>query len=183
MTSHELNDIYFDWMRQLVCDFDYTVGRSYSKLLHALHEAEFYYSIPMDGNRAEDGISLRYRFGYEQGIDSRIIASRLDNKPCSVLEMLIALDVRCEEHIMVDPEEGNRYGRWFWTIMANMGLDEMDDLHFHYYAVDDIIHRFLDREYGSHGEDGLVYLPDCKEDLRHVDIWCQMMWYLSTMVL
>ena len=183
MTSHELNDIYFDWMQQLVCDFDYTGGRSYYKLLRHLHETEFYYSIPMDGNRAEDGVSLRYRFGYEQGIDSRIIASELDNKPCSVLEMLIALDVRCEEHIMVDPDEGNRYGRWFWTIMANMGLNEMDDLHFDRYEVRHILHRFLDRQYGRHGEQGLVYLPDCKEDLRHVDIWCQMMWYLSTMVL
>ena len=77
MTSHELNDIYFDWMQQLVCDFDYTVGRSYYKLLQVLHETEFYYSIPMDGNRAEDGVSLRYRFGYEQGIDSRIIAKNI----------------------------------------------------------------------------------------------------------
>lgn len=180
MTSHELNDIYFNWMQQLVCDDEYTEGRSYYKLFRTLLNEEFYYILPMDGNRAEDGIDLRYRFGYEHGIDERIVATELDYKPCSILEMLVALVVRFEEHIMVDPDHGDRFGRWFWTMIDNMGLLEMDDAHFSYSKTHDILNRFLERQYGPHGEGGLVYLPDCTEDLRRVDIWCQVMWYLSS---
>jgi len=52
--------------------------------------------LPMDGNRAEDGIDLRYRFGYEKEYEGSTIASYLDNSPCSVLEMLIALAFRAK---------------------------------------------------------------------------------------
>lgn len=182
MTSHELNDIYFDWLMQLVCEDERVDCRNYYKLFGLLHDTIFYSLVPMDENRADDGIELRYRFGYEKGIEARIIASELDYRPCSVLEMLVALVVRCEEHIAVDPEVGCRFGRWFWTIMSNLGLDSMTDLDFDWDTAHDILDRFLNREYGPHGEGGLVYLPDCKEDLRHADIWYQMMHYLSSMM-
>ncbi|WP_243133445.1 hypothetical protein [[Ruminococcus] torques] len=59
--------VYFNWMCQLVFDGRYSKKLSYRRLLKVLHKIEFTYSIPMDGNRAEDGIDLRYRFGYENG--------------------------------------------------------------------------------------------------------------------
>ena len=65
MTKNELNDAYFNWMYQLVFDGRYSKRLSYRKLLRELHRIEFTYIIPMDGNRAEDGVDLRYRFGYE----------------------------------------------------------------------------------------------------------------------
>ena len=45
-------------------------NKSYRRLFYKLHDTEFAYTIPMDGNRAEDGIELRYRFGREQGYSS-----------------------------------------------------------------------------------------------------------------
>ena len=104
MTKNELNDAYFNWMYQLVFDGRYSKRLSYRKLLRELHRIEFTYSIPMDGNRAEDGVDLRYRFGYENGYSSSMISVYLDNRMCSVLEMMIALAIRCEEHIMDDPD-------------------------------------------------------------------------------
>lgn len=62
----ELNNEYFEWMCQLVYDERYIRRLSYQKLLNHLHNIDFQYSLPMDGNRAEDGIDLRYRFGYEK---------------------------------------------------------------------------------------------------------------------
>ena len=62
MTRDELIDQYFDWMYQLVVDDRYS-NKSYRKLFARLYDTEFTYTIPMDGNRAEDGIDLRYRFG------------------------------------------------------------------------------------------------------------------------
>lgn len=125
MTKSELNDTYFNWMCQLVFDGRYSKKLSYRRLLKVLHKIEFTYSIPMDGNRAEDGIDLRYRFGYENGYSSSMISAYLDNKTCSVLEMMIALAIRCEEHIMDDPDVGNRTGQWFWNMIVNLGLGSM----------------------------------------------------------
>ena len=65
MTELELNNLYFDWMCQLVCNEQYHRRLSFRKLLNHLHRIDFKYSHPMDCNRAEDGIDLRYRFGYE----------------------------------------------------------------------------------------------------------------------
>jgi hypothetical protein len=133
----------------------------------------------MDGNRAEDGIDLRYRFGYEQGYDSPMIATLLDDRPCSVLEMLIALAIRCEEHIMNDPDIGNRTGQWFWNMIINLGLGFMDDTKFDENYVKDVISRFLYRKYKRNGEGGLFTVEHCKNDLRTVEIWYQMCWYLD----
>jgi hypothetical protein len=133
----------------------------------------------MDGNRAEDGIDLRYRFGYEQGYDSQTISTFLDNRPCSVLEMLIALAIRCEEHIMDDPDIGNRTGQWFWNMIINLGLGFMDDTKFDENYVKDVISRFLYRKYKRNGEGGLFTVEHCKNDLRTVEIWYQMCWYLD----
>src|SRR5690606_2330305 len=130
MTKNELNKEYFEWMYQLVCNERYPKRLSYRKLLTHLHDIEFTYIIEMDGNRAEDGIDLRYRFGYERQYDNAMIATYLDDRPCSVLEMLIALAIRCEEHIMDDPDIGNRTGQWFWNMISNLGLSSLDDTRF-----------------------------------------------------
>ena len=65
MTRSELNNKYFKWMCQLVLDRRYSKSLSYRKLLQFLNRVDFSYTIPMDGNREDDGIDLRYRFGYE----------------------------------------------------------------------------------------------------------------------
>ena len=54
MTKSELNNRYFNWMCQLVSVRRYSKGRSYVRLLRFLHKTDFYYTIPMDGNREAD---------------------------------------------------------------------------------------------------------------------------------
>ena len=142
MTEIELNNEYFEWMCQLVCNERYSRRLSYQKLLRHLHNIDFQYMLPMDGNRAEDGIDLRYRFGYEKEYEGLMIASYLDNRPCSVLEMLIALAFRCEEHIMTDPDIGNRMGQWFWNMIVSLGLGSMSDSRFDAAYMDDVIYLF-----------------------------------------
>lgn len=181
MNENILNDEYFEWMYQLVCNKLYS-KLSYRKLLCYLYNTDFVYIIGMDGNRAADGIDLRYRFAYEFDIDKPLIASYLDTKPCSVLEMMIALSIRCEEHIMDDPDMGNRTGQWFWNMIVNLGLGSMNDLKFDKAYVDKVIDVFLNREYKPNGEGGLFTIPNRKNDLRTVEIWYQAMWYLDSML-
>jgi hypothetical protein len=174
MTREKIQSEYFDWMYNLV-----NGKPQFQLLLHRLNDIPFTYTIPMDGNRAEDGVELRYRFGYETGYDDRVIASYLDDRDCSVLEMMVALAVRCEEHIMDDPDFGDRTGRWFWDMVTSLGLINMTDRHFNIYYVDTVIDIFLDRQYSRNGEGGLFTVNDRGRDLRSVEIWYQMCWYLG----
>ena len=180
MTRNELIKEYFDWMCGFVYDKKQVKNRSYKKLLNQLHSTEFIYILFMDGNRFEDGINLRYRFGRENNYEESMITSYLDDKPCSVLEMLVALSLRCEEHIMSDSDFGNRTAIWFWTMIDNLGLDKMDDANFDRHNVEKIIDRLLDRKYERDGTGGLFRISGCNRDLRTVEIWYQMMWYLNT---
>lgn len=179
MTKDALNHEYFEWMYQLVCTEKYSKRQSYRKLLYFLHDTEFTYLISMDYNRAEDGRDLRYRFGYEHNISNAIITTYFGDQPCSILEMMIALSIRCEEHIMEDPDIGNRTGQWFWNMIVNLGLGSMNDTKFDKAYTDAVVHKFLNREYGRDGKGGLFTVHNSRYDLRSVEIWYQMMWYLD----
>jgi hypothetical protein len=135
----------------------------------------------MDKNRAEAGLGLRYRFALSEGYgDSpEIITDYLDG-PCSVLEMMVALAVHMEEHIMDKPQYGNRTGQWFWGMIRNLGLNGMNDDRFDSRLVDEVIARFLDRDYEPDGQGGLFAIRNPKRDLRHVEIFHQMCWYLNS---
>lgn len=178
MTKDELNNAYFEWMCQLIYDGQ-AKRPSYRKLLCLLHSTDFTYTIPMDGNRAEDGIDLRYRFGYENKYRDSIVTAYLDDRPCTVLEMMVALAIRCEEHIMCDPDVGNRTGQWFWNMIDNLGLGNMNDAGFDKIYAKKVIQKFLNREYKRNGKGGLFTVKHCRQDMRSVEIWYQMCWYLD----
>lgn len=182
MERYGIGDEYFEWMCHLVYDDRYSKKISYRKLLSKLHEINFEWIYPMDANRASDGIDLRYRFGYENDYDGVAIASTLDIYPCSVLEMMIALALRCEEHIMEDPDIGDRTGQWFWNMIISLGLGGMSDGKFREDYVENAIDRFMKRDYERTGEGGLFTVDDGVHDMRTTDIWYQMHYYLGTLV-
>lgn len=179
MTEEKFKEAYFEWICQLMTDNEYAPVSSYRKLLRHLHRIDFSYTMSTDSNRAEDGIELRYRFGYENGYMGAIVATYLDNSPCTMLEMMVALAIRCEEHIMDDPDIGNRTGKWFWEMIQSLGLIDMDDSHFDPRYVESIISVFTDRKYKRNGAGGLFTIKDTGKDLRKYEIWYQMCWYLN----
>ena len=134
--------------------------------------------LPKDENRAEDGIALRYRFAY--GYHSPASAETFLDGPCSVLEMMVALAIRCEETIMDNPLIGDRTGQWFWGMIVSLGLGSMMDDRFDEDYVDFVINRFLNREYEPNGKGGLFTIKNCVQDLRDVEIWYQICWYLDS---
>lgn len=175
MARNDIKKYYFEWLCSLVCENRFSKSTTYSRLLTRLHETEFTYLIAMDQNRAENGIALRWRFHCETGYYVR------DNDPCSVLEMMVALAIACEE-FMDDPNVGNRTGQWFWAMIVNLGLGSMVDYRFDDDYVDEVICRFLYREYEPNGRGGLFTVKNCKYDLRTVEIWNQMCWYFGTIM-
>lgn len=169
---------YFNWMSDLVCEDRYSDQISFNKLLMYLHTTEFRYLLPMDRNRSEDGIALRWRFVYNcPDLDDSALSYL--HGPCSVLEMMIALSIRCED-MMADTKKGDRTAQWFWGMIASLGLNGMTDERFDRRFVDYTINRFLDRDHEPNGKGGLFTIRNCDEDLRKVEIWYQLNWYLDT---
>lgn len=175
MTRNTLNEEYFNWIYSLVCDDQIP----YRKLLTHLHGIDFVYTNPMDDNRAFDGIDLRYRFACESGYNQAMVANYIDDRPCSVLEMMAALANRCEEETMDDPDLGDRKKQWFISMINSLGLNRMTDAVFDPGYVDRTINRFLNRDYEPNGKGGLFTVYSHKRDMRHVEIWHQMNWYLG----
>lgn len=172
---------YFEWLYNYVCKGRVNNKVSYKRLLGFLHQIEFTFSIPNDVNRAKDGVDLRYRYAISTddiGLTPNIIMDTLDG-PCSVFEMMVALAVRCEVTIMDDTRYGDRTGQWFWTMMTNLGIGYMNDELFNKDIAEEIIYTFLDREYAPDGKGGLFYIRNCEDDLRDIEIWSQLCWYLD----
>lgn len=173
----QINDEYFEYLCKLVDTIRFARQNSYRKLLMHLHNIEFTWFVPNDDNRADDGIQLRRRFALDR---DDISLQRYLNGPCSVLEMMVALSVRCEEGTMDNTDYGNRTGQWFWGMINNLGLNSMRDSNFDRNYVDDVIARLLNREYEPDGKGGLFTVKHCSHDLRTVEIWTQLSWYLGS---
>ena len=173
-----IND-YFDWLYAIVTVDNYE-KRLFRRLLMTLHSIPFRYSVNQDSNRESDGLSLRWRFAQDTGRDwcYKEISECLSG-PCSVLEMLIGLALKCEETIMDDPKYGNRTAQWFWKMINNLGLGTMYNGKYDKKLVNVVVEKFLNREYDRNGRGGLFTIKNCAQDLRKVDIWTQLCWYVD----
>ena len=174
----DVREQYFNWMYDMVLT---KRSPSYVRLLRYLNSQEFTYNIRLDGNRADDGLYLRYRFKQEKHLRAVDVDRYLTGK-CSVLEMMVALCLRIEEDIMDDPVKGNRIHKWFHVMLKSLGLLDMDDAYFDERYTDKVITRFLNREYEPNGAGGLFRIKDCPYDLRSVEIWYQMCWYFDSIL-
>ena len=170
MLTRTKSNLYFKWLIEHVYD---DRSASYNKLLSKLFNTDFYSVNERDDYRARDGLELRHLYeelwNDEQG----------DNIPCSVLEMMIALAKRAEDHIMKNEDEGDRTGQWFWTMIVSLGLGGMTDNNYSEETVNYILHRFLERQYEPNGAGSLFTLERPRSDMRDVEIWYQMNWFLS----
>lgn len=97
-----------------------------------------------------------------------------------MLEMMIALALRCEETIMDNPQKGNRTKQWFWQMVASLGLSSMTDDNYDRRHVRLVLNQFMRNDYEPDGHGGLFTIYGSKDDLRNVEIWVQLLWYLDT---
>lgn len=168
----DLHDDYFDYICGLV-GIDETCDCK--KLIRYLFDTEFNYTIPMDGNREADGLYLRYRFGVYANIPEAVISRELDSFGCSMLEMMIALSVRANS-ILTSNDDTSFI---FWSMIDSLGLASQIDSRFDAEYCDEVIERFFNHDYETNGKGGLVTLRYPPNDLRFVEIWDQIMWWLD----
>lgn len=176
---NEIKSGYFEWLLTTACERRYSHDISYRKLLTRLHHTRFKYVMGRDKNQAVHGIGLRRRFALQHAEELYDSIMDILVGPCSVLEMMVALAIRCEEDIMDDPRVGNRVSQWFWGMIVSLGLGSMQDSRYDEEYVDRTITRFLNRDYEPNGKGGLFTIENCDVDLRNVEIWCQLCWYLD----
>lgn len=168
---------YFSWLISKVDCQEYGVT-NYRYLIDALLNIPFRYTIENDDNRLADGLCLRSQYEYETG---NALQTNARYKPCSVLEVVIALAMRCEE-IMTDYRFGDRVPLWFWTMLNSLGLLGQNDNDFDQVFVDIVIDRFLNRAYAKNGKGGLFTVSQPYENMRVVEIWCQCQWFLDEVI-
>ena len=181
MTLNDLREMYYSWVCSLA--FPNEGERfKYSKLLDYLYNRRFDYSIPLDENRYSDGIDLRYRFGYEYSINHEDIGLAFDCRECSILEMMVALSLRCEEHIMSNDIVGNRIGFWFAGMLDNLQISGSTDDNYDEKWVEYRIDCLLNHNYEPNGEGGLFTVDNPRKDMRETEIWYQMCWYLDSVL-
>lgn len=153
-----LPSAYFYWLVSLI-----DIGHGYYDLLEALSLQEFYEIVPNDCNREIDGLELRDEFS-DFEINSEI--------PCTFLEMMVGLSRRLNINSMTEVDTFNPVGVWFWKLVENMELYECRD-------VPRSIKRVVERKYSEDGYGGLFPLNNPINDQRDVEIWYQMMAWLS----
>lgn len=180
MIRDQIRDEYFESLVCLVCRNRFVDGISYRRLLSQLHMIPFRWIIPADSDRAERGKDLRWRFALAHGYED-CYRTALEG-PCSVLEMMVALALFCEEQIMSDTAYGDRTAQWFWGMAVNMGLGTMTDDRFDRRYVIQVVDRMLDRQYEPDGKGGLFRIRNCDKDVRTMEIWHQLCHYLDTFV-
>ena len=73
-------------------------------------------------------------------------------------------------------------GRNVLKNLKNLRLDSMYDEHFDIEYVDGVILKFLNRRYERNGEGGLFTVKRRDLDMRNIEIWYQMCWYLDSVL-
>lgn len=172
-----LNELYFKWICSIIFP-DEHLRNNFTNVLHLLHNTSFEYTLALDENRKKDGIDLRYHFSCACKIPYDVIQINFDNNNCSILEVMTALAIRCEEDIMSDLEHGDRTSDWFWIMFTNLGLSNYADGSwsiYSYYEVNNILRKFMFREYNPDGSNGGLFIcHNSIYDLRNMQLWDQM---------
>jgi len=177
-----LRDLYFDWLFKKVTSSS-PIRKRYKKLLKYLFERDFYWSIPLDENRCFDALNLREEF-FDEFVDIYYpisveeIEDNFKPNSCNLFEMMVALALRIELDIIGNQNYGN-YEVWFWRMINNLGLYTMDDHNFDREMVSKVIDIFLNRKYEPDGEGNIFYIRGDSRDMREVEIWCQLCWYVD----
>lgn len=165
---------YLSYLINTVCNPEYP-GDRYHFLFEKLYSKPFYAVNENDENRIVDAIDFRAEYEQNNGIFGCNYLGEI-----SVLEVMVALAVRCEDTIMGNFDYGDRTAKWFWYMVYSMGLLNNYDEWFDENEVDQILNCMLSRDYERDGYGGLFYIPGIKKDLRKVEIWYQMNWWLDT---
>ena len=180
MITNDVGELYFNWMASKAIPNE-RERLNYNKLLNMLATVEYRWRFTRDQNRYIDGVDLRRRFAWELGIcEEDLHDGGLMERPCSVLEMMLALAIKCEEEMMADLSYTDQTGKWFSTMIKSLNLTRMTDSEFDPDEVKYKLDIFMDGVYQPNGCGGLFTIEDINIDMRTLELWYQMCYYLNS---
>ena len=180
LMSPATSNMYIEWVCSERLNLDKDEYDDLLYLIRTLNEIEFTYMVPLDENRASDGLALRSDFTYDTGRYLDKSSGLLPN--CTVFEMMAALAYKCESSIMYNYKKGLCPKRWFYIMLKNLGIYDCNVGNWNVETSDYIyncVHKMLFRQYKKNGEGGLFAIKNPKIDQREVDIWKQMNAFLN----
>lgn len=164
---------YFLWLIGKAHAYQYLP--KYENAFRRLHELDYIWTMELDEDRAIKGCDLRQWFDEEVGSLSDYDYCR----PCSMLELMVSLAIDCDERLMWNSYDGNRTDVWFWNMFCNLGLIGMRGKGYDQLTVDTAVLRFLNKDYPPNGEGGLFYTNRDDVDMRELELWYQLMYWIS----
>lgn len=139
---------------------------NYDALIDFLHTEEYTALLEGDDNRLEDGLYLRKELGF------------WFDRPCSVLEMMVAFAQRIELEFIGEP--GNPHPEIiFWEMIKNLDLDRMTNDRYDYWSCRRIVQNWMNRKFDRDGDGSIFPLKHPSRDQRYVDLWGQMLSYVT----
>lgn len=179
MIHNDVEALYFTWLSTLAFPNE-KFQECYSNLLTQLYETPYEWdrSRPLDENRYIDGLDLRRSFAYKLRLPEEIVYGAIDG-PCNMLEMICALGIRIDNDIMANTATGYDHGYyWIQEMLRSLGLLHYENSTYDFDAVSKIILDFHAKNYSADGQGGLFYIPNSQKDLRTMNIWDQMCYYI-----
>lgn len=173
---------YLRWLIAFIDPRGLVVDDRCFKMLEELYSTDFRIKrgFEDDKNRSADGVYLRVYFAEDHGVYSEMrdpdrngIYADIDawigieGKPCSCLEVLVALAKRIEHDFYGDDLSVSEF---FWYFIANLGITEEDDE----VIVSRKLRKWLNREYEPNGKGGIFKTNQVEIDMREYSIWAQL---------
>ena len=172
--SRPLDELYFEWLYRQVADPEQDL--TFWNVLRVLYTTEFAWVVPNDENRIGDAKELREEFLEAKHIRVRRSERHWANLGCSMLELMVGLSRRLE----FEADRGKAH-YWFWVLMDNIGLRELDDSHFGWEdeeQVQDKLEMIIQRYYEPNGHGGFFPLKRPRGDQREIELWYQLNEYV-----
>jgi hypothetical protein len=170
-TNPALKEDYLRWLESQLKD-KYSSPGSYWELVNAMFEKEFVVMVPMDDNRAVDGLDLRAEFAREERLQPETMKFL---GAVSFLEVLIGLSRRLAF------AAGGQAPGWAWHLLDNLGLQRMSDplTRYKQRKVEDVMNAVISRTYNSDGVGGFFPLAWNEDDQTQIELWYQMHAYIE----
>lgn len=141
-----------------------------------MHNTEFVWFIPNDGNRTGDGHHLRVDFFRYEKNDTMYKEGLLDIEFVSFLEVVVGLSRRLAWGM---GDQGNE-PFWAWRLIKNIGLNKMSDplTEHRRDIINEVLYNVIWRNYDRNGLGGFFPLENTIKDQTKIEIWYQMQEYL-----
>lgn len=170
-TTRELDSYYLLWLYSQIDNKTEYDSADYSRLMRAMYDTEFTWTIDFDANRAEDGKQFRRDFALDQNVDH--VPKNWAEMSCSFLELVFGLADRMSRMLDV------HIGTCFWRLLSNAELDDQNNENFDSLYVEDRMFDIIDRAYEYNGEGGFFPLEFPQKNQANVELLYQMYAYIQ----